>query len=214
MSASRWTGYFGIAAAVVYVVATAAGSLLDPSYSQIQQHVSDLTGTGAPTRAALAPPYFLYNVLAFGAAIALYSALSRSRLAFVGALLLAINSFAGIMMVTFFTEDLGGAPTTFSGYGHVAFAAVSSLAIVCAAIVYGAAFRKATGWGGLSLFSFVLAAAFVVAAPFAIYATSANSLVGLAERAAIAPFIVWLVVVSAYAMRRAPSPTRMAVSTE
>jgi hypothetical protein len=47
----------------VYLAATAAGSLLDPSYSQIRQHVSDLTATGAPTAADLAPPYILHNLL-------------------------------------------------------------------------------------------------------------------------------------------------------
>jgi hypothetical membrane protein len=185
----------------VYVVATAAGSVVDPSYSQVQQHVSDLTGTGAPTQAILAPAYCLYNLLAFGFAVSLYGALGRTRLALIGTLLLAVNSIAGIMMVTIFTEDLGGAPHTVFGYGHVIFAAVSSLAILCAALICGFAFRRRSGWRGLSIFTFLIAAAFVVAAPWAIIATSTNSLVGLAERAAIAPFIVWLLVVGAYALR-------------
>ena len=45
-------GYLGIASGCVYVLTTAAGSVLDPTYSQIRQHVSDLTATGASTFAA------------------------------------------------------------------------------------------------------------------------------------------------------------------
>src|SRR5690348_12361347 len=152
MSATRRTGYFGIAAAFVYVATTASGSLIDPSYSQVGQHVSDLTATDAPTRAALAAPYLLYNLLAFGMACSLWFGLARSRPALIGASLMTINSLAGIMMVTFFTEDLGGPPRTFAGYGHVGFAAASSLAIVLAAVVYGFAFRGARAWRSLSAF--------------------------------------------------------------
>ena len=37
--------------------------MLDSSYSQIRQHVSDLTATGAATAADLAPPYILLVLL-------------------------------------------------------------------------------------------------------------------------------------------------------
>jgi hypothetical protein len=57
-------GYLALAAAAGYVLAAAAGGVLDPSYSQVRQHVSDLTATGAPTWSALAPLYLLHNVLA------------------------------------------------------------------------------------------------------------------------------------------------------
>lgn len=46
-------GYLAIAAAAVYVLSTIAGNVLDPTYSQIRQHVSDLTATGASTWPAL-----------------------------------------------------------------------------------------------------------------------------------------------------------------
>ena len=59
----QWAGVFGITAGLVYVATTAAGSVLDSSYSQIRQHVSDLTATGAATSADLAPPYILLVLL-------------------------------------------------------------------------------------------------------------------------------------------------------
>ena len=106
----RWAGYFAIAAAAVYVGATATGSLLDPSYSHIRQHVSDLTATGASTEEDLAPPFILYNLLVFALAMNLYTAFRHSRLFQIGLGLLTANAIAGVMMVTWFTEDLGGRP--------------------------------------------------------------------------------------------------------
>jgi hypothetical protein len=190
----RWAGYFAIAAATVYVGATASGSLLDPSYSQIRQHVSDLTATGASTEADLAPPFILYNLLVFALAMNLHAAFRRSRLFQIGLGLLTANAIAGVMMVTWFTEDLGGPPTTPAGTGHVVFASVSSMAIVVGSFVYGFAFRRmGRPWRTMSFLSFAVGTLFIVAAPFAVLTTAANSAyAGLAERAAIAPFIVWL----------------------
>lgn len=203
-----WTGWTGVAAVVVYVAATAGGSLLDGSYSQLADHVSDLTATGAPTRLALAPAYLVYNGLVAAFAIALYLTSDRGRLFQAGTGLLIANAFAGVMMVTFFTEDLGGAPATVAGQGHVAFAALSSLAIVAASVVYGVAFRGPRLWRPLSAYSFLTAIAFVLIAPLAVIATAADVYAGLAERAAIAPFLSWLVVVGGYALLQAPHHRR------
>ncbi len=202
MNVLKWTGYFAVAAALVYVIATAGGSLLDPSYSQVNQHVSDLTATGAPTKDELSPFYLLYNLLIVLFAIGIYRASDGSRLFKLGAWLLTLNAVAGVMMVTLFTEDLTGAPATFMGNGHIAFAAMSSIAVLAASIVYGLAFRRTTAWRRLSSFSFLIAATFVVAAPLAIIATATGSYAGLAERAAIAPFIIWLLVVGGYVLRQ------------
>jgi hypothetical membrane protein len=209
MKALRWAGLFGIAASVVYVAATAAGSFLDPSYSQAQQHVSDLTATGAATRAALAPPYVLYNLLAFAFALALYAASSRGRPYRAGLVLLGVNAVAGVLMVFPFAEDLGGAPTTATGTGHVLLAAVSSLTIVAAAFIYGFAFRRSRGWARLSRFSIAAGFAFIVLAPLAIAATATSTLTGLAERTSISVFIVWMFVVSVRALQL----SRRAVAT-
>lgn len=207
----RWTGYFAIAAVAVYVGATAAGSLLDPSYSQVRQHVSDLTATGASTSADLAPPFILYNLLVFAFAMNLYIAFRHSRLFRIGFGLVTANAIAGVMMVTWFTEDLGGAPTTLAGTGHVLFASVSSIAIVVGSFVYGFAFlRIDNAWRAMSFFSFVVGSLFIVAAPVAIMTTAANSdLAGLAERAAIAPFIIWLLGVGRFAVFRGRESSRL-----
>jgi len=189
-------GYFAVAAALVYVAATAAGGLLDPSYSQIRQHVSDLTATGASTWAALAPLYLAYNVLAAAFAIEFYRASPRGRLWLLGTALLVVNAVAGVMMVTLFREDIGGVPTTSAGAGHLVFAGLSSLAIVVAAFAYGIAFRRSALMRPLAGFSFAVGIGFTILGPLAAVATAQDSdLAGLAERGPIGLFVLWLVVV-------------------
>ena len=200
---ARRAGAFGIAAAVVYVAATAAGSVLDPSYSQVRQHVSDLTASGASTWAALAPAYLLYNALCLAFAVALYRSSSRTRLFKVGLGLLVLNAFAGVMMVTWFREDPGRVVTTASGAGHIAFASVSSLTIVLGSIVYGFAFGRSPVWRGLSAFSFAVGAAMIAFSPIAIAAIN-SPLAGLAERGAIGVFLVWLIGVGGYLLNHSP----------
>jgi hypothetical membrane protein len=200
----RWAGYFAIAAAAIYVGATAAGSLLDPTYSQLRQHVSDLTATGASTSPDLAPLYILYNLLVLAFAVNLTIAFNHGRLFQLGLALLAANAIAGVLMVTFFAEDLGGTPKTLAGTGHLIFASVSSIAIVIGSFVYGFGFRRlGRPWRAVSVLSFGVGILFILAAPFAVMTTAANSdLAGLAERAAIAPFIVWLLGAGGFAIVR------------
>jgi hypothetical protein len=194
-------GYFALSAALVYVAATAAGSLLDPSYSQIRQHVSDLTATGASTWAALAPLYLLYNVLAAAFAVELYRASARDRLWKAGTVLLAVNAFAGVMMATFFREDTGGIATTSAGAGHLAFAGLSSLVIVVASFAYGIAFRRSALLRPLTGFSFAVGVGFAILGPLAAVATAQKSdLAGVAERGPIGLFVLWLLVVGWYSI--------------
>lgn len=200
----RATGYAAVGAGILYVAATAAGSVLDPSYSQIRQHVSDLTATGASTWAPLAPLYIAYNLLVMACGIGLYATSARTRLWKLGTGLMVVNALAGVLMVTLFREDLGGIPTTAAGAGHLVFAGVSSLTIVLAAVVYGLAFRRSALWRPLGVFSFGTAIGFAALGPLAAVATAGGSeLAGLAERGPIGLFLLWLLVVGAHAVLKA-----------
>jgi hypothetical membrane protein len=195
---NRWSGVLGIAAALSYVVITIVGGVLDPTYSHLRQHVSDLTASGAPTRGVLAPLYVAYNLLVVGFAVGMYLASDRSRWQRAGLALLLVNALAGVMMVTPFPEDLGGAPTTWAGKGHVAFAALASLVIVLSSFTFGAAFRRSAGWRRLATFSTAVGAAFLILGPLAAVATAHRTLAGLAERGPVGLFMLWLLVVGAH----------------
>jgi hypothetical protein len=203
----RWTGWLGVLATALFVGATAAGSLLDPTYSQIREHVSELTATGAPTWVALAPLYLAYNLLVIAFAVGLYLASDRGWPWRIGLGLMLINGVAGVGMTTWFRQDPGGVPTTFAGGGHLVLAGVSSLTIVLGSIVFGLAFRRSPPWRALAGFSFSVAGGFAILGPVAVIATAAGSdLVGLAERGPIGLFIAWLLVVGWFAGSRARAP--------
>jgi hypothetical protein len=208
----RAAGVFGLGAAATYVATTAAGSFLDPTYSQIRQHVSDLTAIGAPTWAPLTPFYLAYNCASAALAAALYATSSRDRVWKTATALSALNTLAGVMMVTLFREEIGGTTSTSSGAGHIVFATVSSVSIVVASFAYGAAFRRSIVWRPLSRFSFGAGVAFAILGPLAAVATAQKSAVaGLAERGPIGVFVLWLAVVGAYSVvveRRTASLTK------
>jgi hypothetical protein len=206
-----WTGWLGISAATVYVGATAAGSMLDPSYSQIRQHVSDLTAAGAATWIVLVVPYVAYNTLVFAFGISMFTTSARTWPWRIGLALLTLNALAGVGMVTLFREDLGGVPTSFAGAGHLVLAGVSSFAIVLASIAFGLAFRRSRIWHSVSVPSFAIAIGFAILGPLAVLATASKSdLAGLAERGPIGLFVAWLALVGWFALgqsRRTVGPT-------
>jgi hypothetical protein len=212
-SRAHLTGWLGVAAAALFVGATAAGSLLDPDYSQLREHVSELTASGAPTWVALAPLYVAYNLLVIAFAVALYRASDRGSPWRIGLGLMVVNGLAGVGMTTWFRQDPGGVPTTFAGSGHLVLAGISSLTIVLGSIVFGLAFRRTPAWRPLARFSFAIAAGFVVLGPLAVIATAAGSdLRGLAERGPIGLFIAWLIVVGWFALVSVRQPVAQGAS--
>jgi hypothetical protein len=195
----RWIAFLGTSAPVVYVGATAAGSLLDREYSQLRHHVSDLTATGAPTWAALAPVYVGYNVLVAALGLALYRS-SPHRLFGIGAALLGLNALAGVLSVTALRQDPGGLPTTPAGAGHIVAAGVMVVTIVSACFVYGFAFRRHELWRPMGRFSFAIGAGLLIVGPLGVAAAD-TELAGLAERGPIGLFLVWLAGVGGFALR-------------
>jgi hypothetical protein len=200
------TGAFALAAAAVYVAASALGSVLDPTYSQVRQHVSDLTASGASTWSSLAPLYLLYNALVAAFAIALYNFAFDGWPLRVGTGLLLTNALTGVLMITAFREDPGGVPTTVAGSGHLVVAGVSSVAILVGSFVFCVAFNRSPIWKPLARFSGAVGVGFAILGPIAAFATATKSdLAGLAERGPIGLFIVWLVVVGLFAVFHASS---------
>lgn len=203
MTTARFLALCGASAVAVYVVTTASGSVIDPAYSQMRQHVSDLTASGAPTRDRLVAPYLLYNALVALFALALYAESARGWLFRIGLGALLLNAFAGVMTVSVFPEDLGGAPVTAQGAGHVAFAGVAVVCTITSALILGVAFRRASRM--LSTVSFAIGGGIVASGAVAVAATASRSdLAGLAERVPIGLFLAWVLAVSVFAARFAP----------
>lgn len=195
-------GVFGISGVALYVGATVLGGLLDPHYSHIRNAISELTGSKAPNKVALAPIYIAYNLALVGFSVAVFRASSRSPLFRVAIALFAVAALSGIGQVTFFRQDSVGAPATAQGSFHLVLAGLSSVLTLAAAVLYGFAFRRDATWKKLSTLCFVAAGAVLVTAPGAAFSIG-SAYMGLFERITIGCFLAWVVLVSIYSVAQA-----------
>ena len=206
-SAPVATGLSGMAAVLTYAAGTALGGLLRPGYSHSAQAVSELTEAGAPHRRTLAAFYLVYNVLLGVFATGVLLSSSRSRLFRVGWTLQLVNCVSGVFQVTAFRMDPIGAPLSRAGLAHVVCAGLSSLCSVSGAFVVGVACRRDAFWRSLAPFSVACSLATIATGvPAAASATRRSRVMGLWERGTIGLYLLWVLVLSAYALIRRSHP--------
>ncbi|MEJ0011241.1 MAG: DUF998 domain-containing protein [Bauldia sp.] len=195
----------GLAAPVIYAVAVVAGDWFDPRYNAVANTISELTMVGAPSRVAVAAVFVVYNFLVIAFALALPRAMAGAnrRGIAVAALLLIVVAAAGLGMSALFPTDMPGAPLTAVGTAHIALAAVASLGTMATVGAVAWATWRAPGWRGVAMLSVVCLAA-IVATGLWTAATTAQlaPTMGLAERATIGSFEVWLFALAALVLRR------------
>jgi hypothetical protein len=204
---ARAVGVAGLVAVGAYLAATAVGGVVHPGYSHVRDSISELTSSAAPHRLPLAVVYVGYNLACAAFGWALRRLAPRSRLLRAIAWLSVAGAVAGIGQVTWFPQDTigpegtSGAVTT-AGQVHLALAGVSAAITVATTILAGLAFRRDVRAPYPARVSFWCAAAILVTGPVAALAVGSD-VMGLAERLPIGCFLVWLTLVSAWALRAA-----------
>lgn len=153
----------------------------------------------------LARFYLAYNVLLGVFATSVFLSSERSRLFTVGWVLQLVNCVSGRLQVTTFRMDPIGAPQTRAGIAHVVFAGLSSLCSLVGAFVIGFAGRREAFWRPLVPFSVASGIAIAVTGvPAAVSAATRSRVMGLFERCTIGLYLLWVLVLSAYALIRRP----------
>lgn len=201
----RLAGWSGMIAVAGYVGATVLGGVLDPEYSHLRDAISTLTAAGAPDRVLLGALYVGYNLLLAGFALAVYRSSAGGRLLLAATVLFALGSVSGIGQVTAFPQDAPGSPLTGPGTMHLVLAGVSSLVTVACAVLYWRGFRTDPVWRPMSRVSLAAAIVILASAPGAVV-TVGGPVQGLFERVTIGAFMVWIIVLSAHALRRQAAP--------
>ena len=195
----------GLAAPLVYAGAVVVGDFLDPRYSAVANTISELTMAGAPNRAALATVFVIYNLLLIVFALALPRAVpgaDRRGIAVAAGLLIVIAT-AGVGMSTLFPTDKPADPLTSTGMVHIGLAAVASLGTIAAVATVASATWRSPSWRGVAALSLVCLVAIVLSGLWTAIATAQLApTMGLAERATIGSFMVWLFAVAALVLRR------------
>ena len=208
-------GLLAATAVVVYVTTTIIGGLLDPGYSHVSMHVSELTSSHAPNRVLLAVLYTGYNIALGGMGLALLRTVRWSRWLPIASWSLIASAVAGVLLVTWFPQDSYGYPATTAGVTHIVLAGVAALLFIVAVVSAGRAFRADPQWAGLARVS-TLAAVAVVATGLvgAIGAAAASPFMGLLQRLNIGTIMLWLAVVSWYGFRHRATDLHFAVTPE
>jgi hypothetical protein len=196
-------GGLAATAAAVYVGATVLGGLLDPGYSHVAMHVSELTSSHASNRAFLAALYVGYNLALAGVGLALLRSVLRTRAMTVASASLVLTAAVGILLVTWFPQDSYGHPATTAGAVHIALAGVAALLGIVAMIAAGRAFRRDERWAPLARLSVWAAIVMVGTGAVGAAATAVSSpLMGLLQRLSIGTFLLWLLMVARFGLQR------------
>ena len=204
-------GWAAAAALGIYVGATVLGGLLDPTYSHVGMHISELTSSHAPDRALLSGLYIGYNAALLALGLALLTRVARSGWLTATAGLLVATAVTGVLLVTAFPQDSYGHAATVAGTVHIALAGVAALASTLTVVAAGRAFRRDPGWEQLAGISTVIALVILATGFAGAVGTALESpVMGLLVRLPIGAFLAWLAAVAWHAFR--PVPGRAAAT--
>lgn len=207
----------GIVSSALYVGTDLLAAVREPAYHSFSaQTISELMAHGAPTKALVDPLYTLYGVLALAFGVGVWrSARDNRGLRVTGGL---VSAYALLCLPGpwFFAMNLRGSGDVRADVPHLALTGVLVL-IIMAALVSGA--LALGGW--FRVYSFATLAATMVFGALTgvgsrgIATGEPTPWVGLAERADIGAFMLWVVVLAVVLLRREagasvpPRPARL-----
>ena len=199
----KWLLGCGIASSTVYFAMDILGSLRWEGYSYLDQTVSELAALGAPSRPIAAPLGMLYNVLVLPFAAGVWSLASRNTRLWYAAGAIAGVALAGIVAAFFPIQMRGAGVWTINETMHVTLTSITVLCIIVAMIAGAKA-------GGRTFFVYSMVSFVVMLVAGAIAGRMGEALaanlptpwMGVAERACIFSYLVWVIALAAVLMRK------------
>ncbi len=192
----------GLLAPIVYVIAVIIGGLLWPGYSHVSQYVSELIGSGAPTKQLLDPIFAIYNLLTVAFAFGLYQAVRaevqhrRKLVGSIGELILLAEGLFGFATL-FFPQDPFNVQITSTGVMHIVLAGLSSLTTMLSMLLMGFWFTANPRLRAYGVYSFIsVAIVFIFGGMAAATGVNHSPVLGIIERITIGGFLQWLFVIA------------------
>ena len=104
--------YSGMITGIAYFLGDLIGGIITPGYSFISNAVSELSQAGAANRPIMIPFLFIHAIMLilFGYAITLHHTYKKSKLVFLGGLILSIIGICHSLSGTIFPQDPVGTP--------------------------------------------------------------------------------------------------------
>jgi hypothetical membrane protein len=140
--------YAGMGTGLAYLLGDIIGGIITPGYSFISNAVSELSQSGAANRPIMVPFLFAHALMLvlFGYAILLYHPYKRSKLVFIGGLLILVIGLCHSLSGTVFPQDPVGDPATFAGTMHLILVAITVVLIFLLLPLMGQGIFKSKKW--------------------------------------------------------------------
>jgi len=201
----------GIGYGVAYVTANdlIAATIFD-GYSRIDQAISELSGTGAPSRGFLNAMLPLFTLLVFGFGIGVWRAAGRSRaLRVTGGILIAQAIMFPLWLLFPMTsrDEMVQATSHTNDIGHMVLSASAVLFIVTEMAFSAAALGKFFRCFAISMMITAMAAGGYVASTTSDVAAGAPTpWMGAVERVSYGSWLLWMAVLAIVLLRKAGRP--------
>jgi len=197
----------GVLYGVVYVVASdVIAAPLNGGYNRMDQAISELSGTSAPTRWFLTAMLAIYTALMIAFGIGVRRAARGTRSLHATGTLLVVWGAMGLLWLPFpmtSREDIVDGPMSVNDIGHLVLSGLTFVAIA-STLWFGA---KSFG-RGFRIYSLVTAVTFFVSA--ALMGTQSPNVpdptpwMGLYERIMLGAWLQWIAVLAIILLRRRP----------
>ena len=203
---------YGVAAPLVYVTALVVGNILDPTYSQTRNTVSELFERGAPYRDLVDAIFIIYGLFLIPFAETLYKSFnpharahpySIAKTVFVS---LFIISICSLLWNLFFPLDANGGYTSFTGMMHLVLSIPVVFATLLAELLFWRVAKKDSYWGSYARFSLVIFTVNLLAGLSLVLFVNSD-IRGLLERFSIGSFLVWTEVLALRLFKEPPKYT-------
>ena len=205
---------YGVVAPLVYATALVVGNILDPTYSQVRNTVSELFERGTPNRDLVDAIFIIYGLFLIPFAEALYKSFStRARahpysLAKTIFVSLFIISICSLLWNLFFPLDTNGGYTSFTGMMHLALSVPVVVATLLAELLFWRVAKKDGYWTRYTRFSLVVFTVNLLAGLSLVLFVNSD-IRGLLERFSIGSFLVWTEILALRLFREPPERPRI-----
>lgn len=208
----------GIGYGVAYIIANdlIAATIFD-GYSRIDQAISELSGTGAPSRAFLNAMLPLFTLLVLGFGLGVRRAAGRSRaLRVTGGILIAQGIMFPLWLLFPLTsrDEMAQATWHANDIGHLVLGALAVLFIVVEMAFSAAALGKRFRYFSITMMiTTVAAGGYVGSTTSDVAAGDPTPWMGVVERLSYGSWLLWMAVLAIVLLRRdnyARQPNRLA----
>ncbi|MGO1057829.1 DUF998 domain-containing protein [Planococcus sp. FY231025] len=195
----------GATSATVYVLHVVIGGILWDGYSNIEQTISELTGSGAPYAGELRILTVLYGVLALAFSVVVYMLFEKYnvyRTARLGSILLVLMHFTSLFGYALFPLEDNGAVLNMNNMMHLAVTAAIVILTIAAIFSIGIGLLKTKYFKAIGIFTLACGIVLVLsgaATPFVL--SNGIPIAGLVERINIFTLQLWIFVLSIFLYR-------------